>query len=295
MRWISRLIAALLALIVAGCSSVQLAYNNAPFLLQYQLDRYLDLDDEQERVLRAQLVELQQWHKSHALPLYAQTLRGWAQTLSRARTFTAQEILDKQAVLQDEALAFGQKAAQLLGPVIVTLGPTQRDRLARRFETSNREYAQEFLNAPDQGRSERRERFVKNYERWLGPLSEEQLTLLDQWLDTHPNNPALWAAERQARQQALLNLIAEAPQFETPDEASLALNDYLISLTSYQTPTIQARQQERRIALAQLSAELLNIMTDTQRKHLQDELLSYAADFESLAGTTATSRKLSSP
>ena len=295
MRWTSRLIAALLALIVAGCSSVQLAYNKAPLLVEYQLDRYLNLDDEQERILRTQLVALQDWHKAHALPLYAETLRGWAQDLSRPRVFTAQEILKEQDVLQAEALAFGQKAAELLGPVIVTLGPAQRERLARRFATSNQEYADDFLNAPDKGRSERRERFVKNYERWLGSLTAAQQTLLDQWLDAHPNDPALWAQERLARQQALLDLIGNAPQFSTPDDASLALNDYLASLASYQTPSMQSRQLVRREALAQLSADLLNSMIDAQRKHLQDELLSYASDFDSLSGSTASRRNLTTP
>lgn len=291
MRWTSRLIAGLFALIVAGCSSVQLTYNNAPFLLQYQLDRYLNLDDEQERLLRTQLVELQKWHKSQALPLYSEKLRAWAQSLSRPQTFTARQILDEQDTLQDAALTFGAKAAELLTPVLVTLGPAQTAQLARRFDTSNREYAQEFINAPDRGQSKRRERMIKNYERWFGTLDKHQLNMIDQWLKLNPNDPALWAQERRARQQALLELIAQAPRLPSSERANLALNDYIIGLTTYQTPSMQDRQEQRRQSLAELSATLLNTMSDIQRKHLQDELLSYAADFDALAGQPDRSRQ----
>ena len=283
MRWISRLICIATTLILAGCSSVQLAYNNAPFLVQYQLDSYLDLSDEQEQALRVQTLKLRQWHQAEALPVYASTLRDWAQSLARVQPWTAQEIMHKQDMLQDAALTFAQRGASELGPILITLTPRQRTRLAQRFETSNREYEQEYLRDPEQGRSKRRERFIKNYERWLGSVTAPQSAMIDQWLLDHPNDSQDWAQERKARQARLLELIDQADQFAGAQAAAVALNQYFESLATYQIPTLQAAQQDRRQALASLSAEILNSMTAQQRQHLRDELLSYAADFDALA------------
>jgi len=255
--------------------------------VQYQLDRYLDLSDEQEQALRAQTLRLRQWHQAEALPVYASTLRSWAQALNRSQPWTAQEIMQKQDVLQNAALTFAQRGADELGPVLVTLTSRQRARLAQRFETSNREYEQEYLQDPEQGRANRRERFIKNYDRWLGSVTPQQTALIDQWLLDHPNDSQNWAQERKARQANLLKLIDQADQFASAHAAAVALNQYFESLATYQIPTLQAAQQDRRQALASLSAEILNSMTAQQRQHLRDELLSYAADFEALAAKAA--------
>ena len=283
MRWISRLICIAATLILAGCSSVQLAYNNAPFLVQYQLSRYLDLSDEQQQALRAQMFKLKQWHQAEALPFYAATLRDWAESLVQEKRWTAQEIIQKLDMLQDAALTFAKAGASELGPILVTLTPRQRTRLAQRFETSNREYEQEYLQDPEQGRANRRERFVKNYERWLGSVTTRQSAMIDQWLLDHPNDSKNWAEERKARQANLLKLIDQADQFASAQAAAVALNQYFESLATYQIPTLQLAQAIRRQALASLSAEMLNSMTEEQRQHLRDELLSYAADFDTLA------------
>src|SRR5690554_6798091 len=136
MRRIVRLLCIVLTLTLVSCSSVQLAYNNAPSLMQYQLDRYLDLTDEQEKQLRAQLITLQRWHQSAALPIYAATLRKWAHSLSQPGAFSVDDIQAKQKAVQNVVLIFAYEGARVLGPVLITLTPRQREYLAARFEES---------------------------------------------------------------------------------------------------------------------------------------------------------------
>lgn len=290
MRWFSRVVCVVMALALAGCSSVQLAYNNAPFLVQYQLDRYLDLNDEQEELLRAQLYSLQQRHREQVLPVYAATLREWAQSLSVQNVFTAEDVLEKQQILQEAALEFGKMGAAELGPVLTSLTPRQRQRLAARFADSNEEYARNNLQNPKRAQERRRERFTENYQDWLGSLTAQQTALLDQWLLSHPNDPRNWAAERMARQGALLQIIDQAGQFESTEQASAALNRYFESLASYRTASMQSVQDQRKWALANLTAQILNLITPQQRRYLQEQLLSYAADFDALASRASGSR-----
>jgi hypothetical protein len=277
------LIALTLVFLLVGCSSIQLAYNKAPFLLQYQMDNYLDLTAEQEDVLRQELLAFQAWHRREALPEYASTLRVWSAELSEPRTFTAAEVLKKQALFQDAMLSMAQQSALRLAPLLLTLKPEQQKRLESRFEKANREYAKDNLRNPTQSEEKRRERFTERFENWLGPLTETQKTSLTQWLESNPSGAALWSQERQARQQALLALMAQARTQPSAEEAAQSLHDYFQSLANYRVSELQAKQPERQQSLANLTAGLLNQMNDRQRDHLRKKLASYAQDFEALA------------
>jgi hypothetical protein len=283
MRIWPRLALLISALSLSACSSVPFAYNNAPLLLQYQMDSYLNLSDDQEEILAQELSTLQSWHRAQALPEYAATLRQWSQTLSVQRIFTADDILDKQQLLQTALLQVGQESALRLAPLVLTLTPAQKDRLQKRFDSANRDYERDNRQSPEKAAKERRERFVKQYERWLGSLTREQTQTLNQWLLSQPNNAALWGQERMARQQALLSLLAQAKQTESAQKAAIALHDYFQSLSRYRIAKLQDQREDRQVALAELTASLLNQMTDSQRKELQTKLLGYADDFERLS------------
>ena len=268
---------------VSACSSIQFGYNNAPSLLQYQMDSYLDLSDSQEEILAQELSTLQSWHRQEALPEYAAMLRLWAEELSVKRTLTVDDILQKQDRLQAALLVLGQESAVRLASLVLTLGPEQKKRLRERFDDGNRDYALENQRPPKKMEAERRERFVKQYERWLGDLTREQMQTLDQWLLSQPNNSQLWGQERIARQAALLSLLAQAKESGSAQQAAVALHDYFQSLSRYRIAELQTQREGRQTALATLTANLLNQMTPAKRSELQSKLLGYAQDFETLS------------
>jgi len=268
---------------VSACSSIQFGYNNAPSLLQYQMDSYLDLSDSQEEILVQELSTLQSWHRQQALPDYAAMLRLWAEDLSVKKTLTVDDILQKQDRLQAALLTLGQESAVRLAPLVLTLNPEQKDRLRERFDDGNRDYALENQRSPKKMEAERRERFVKQYERWLGDLTRDQMRTLDQWLLSQPNNSQLWGQERIARQEALLILLAQAKESGSAQQAAVALHDYFQSLSRYRIAELQTQRKGRQTALATLTADLLNQMTPAQRSELQSKLLGYAQDFETLS------------
>ncbi|MFY9348236.1 MAG: DUF6279 family lipoprotein [Orrella sp.] len=283
MRFWRHFVLILGAVSIGACSSIQFGYNNAPSLLQYQMDSYLDLTDQQEEILSQELKTLQSWHRQAALPDYAAMLRLWAEDLSVKRTFTVDDILQKQNLLQAALLVLGQESAVRLAPLVLTLSPEQKDRLRERFGDGNSDYARENQRSPKKMAADRRERFIKQYERWLGDLTREQLKTLDQWLLRQPNNSELWGQERIARQEALLSLLAQAKESGSAQQAALALHDYFQSLSRYRIAELQSQRESRQTALATLTADLLNQMTPSQRSELKSKLLSYAQDFETLS------------
>lgn len=270
------------AALLSACSSMQLAYNYAPSLLQYQMDSYLDLNEEQEGLLAQELQSFQAWHRKDQLPIYAKTLRDWAAKLNTPYVFTPEELLQKQALFEQALLTVAERSAYRLAPLVLTLSDAQRARLQAEFDKSNKEYAAENAD-PRAAESERRERFQERYEDWLGTLTKQQIQTLDQWLAAEPSRAQLWGQERLARQRALLQLLADARDLPSAEAAAVELHDYFQSLSRYRVADLQTQREARLQSLAQLTASLFNSMTEAQRKHLQERLLAYAADFDALS------------
>jgi hypothetical protein len=268
---------------LGGCTSVQLGYNYAPSLLQYQMDSYLDLDEEQEALLSEELKQFQAWHRQTELPVYAQTLRQWSNKLEQPYTFTTDELLAKHRELEGMLLKAGEQSAFHLAPLVLTLTKEQRERLREEFEQSNAEYAEEFLAEGEAAQRDRLERFQERYEQWLGPLTDSQDQRLRQWLAEQPSRAAQWGDQRIVRQQALLKLLADARTHLSAEEAARDLHNYFQSLSRYRVAEVQPELGTWLPTLAAFTADMLNSMTDQQRKHLREELLDYAADFEALS------------
>lgn len=275
---------------ITGCSSVQLAYRTSPSLIQYQLDSYLDLTDAQEVTLKEQLQKFKAWHQQNELPLYAQTLNAWRVELASGKKFSVADILQKQAQLEDALMAMGTQAAIRLAPVLVTLTPQQRQRLNKEFADNNAEYQQKQVKVAmtPKGREKRLEEIVDRYEDWVGDLTAQQKQMVKTWLDGRGSMVALWAQERMARQQALLEVIQEAQDHGSAERAAVALKNYFVSLSNYRVADIQQLSAERRQQLAQLTASILNTLTPAQRDMLDAKLSDYANDFIELAGPDKT-------
>ena len=85
------------ALLLAGCSTLQLGYNQAHTLLYWWIDGYADLGDMQSARLRQDIDGLLAWHRQQELPAYAQRLRQW-------RTLAAQDLTAEQVCREADAL-----------------------------------------------------------------------------------------------------------------------------------------------------------------------------------------------
>ncbi len=62
-------------LAAAGCSLSKLGYEALPTLAQWEIDRYLDLDEQQREIVARRLDGLHRWHRNAQLPEYVGFLR----------------------------------------------------------------------------------------------------------------------------------------------------------------------------------------------------------------------------
>lgn len=286
-----------LAVVLAGCSSVRLGYDQAPTLAWWWLDSRLDFDDRQTPRVKAALAQWFEWHRATQLEDYA-ALLAQARAESAANDLGADRICRWAMEVRGRAAPLLDRLAAPVAQIAVTLTPAQIDRLARRLAEDDDDL-EELATLPARRRIERSaQRTVERYERFYGSLDEAQRAAVLEATKASPYDPRRRLAERQGRQAELIALLrrlsAEKPaaaQAELLVRASLAklLNPPQDDGGAYQDAMWQHQ--------CRLAARLHASATPSQRRELAARFEGWERDARALASsaTRPTATALARP
>jgi hypothetical protein len=272
----------LLALLLQGCSSLQLAYRQSPTLADWWLDSQLSFDSTQSPQVREALQQLQLWHRERELGASADMLRK-LQTLGSNDTDAHQvcEVWSQIEERMDQTMA---QAIRLATPIALQLQPRQLRHLLRHWDEKNEEWEKEWLGGSPQERSRRRlERAVSRYEDFYGKLNEAQAELLRVQIQKSAWTPEWGRQERLRRQQVLLATLQRLQQGGLgPQQAEALLQGV------WRQWWVPPQAQERKFYQAfveqtcQNLAELHNSTSAAQRQRATRRLRGYETDLREL-------------
>ena len=195
-------------LILAGCSMIDLAYNNAPTFVSSEIDDAFDLDALQNTQLDSRLDQFFDWHREEELIRYQQLLDQAA--LATADGITAAEFM---ALNNDVRLAWRrslEKAIDSFGDLAVTLTPQQIEN----YQQYHRESFSEFKDYLEKSAQQREIfRVSRNFDRledWYGGFDEFQESKIMLRLRQVPDIYEPWLRYREARQQAFISVLNKA-------------------------------------------------------------------------------------
>ena len=134
LKRLATLTALLLALGLAGCSGLTLAYNQLPLLGGLWIDSYLDLDGAQRARTKDKLQAWAAWHRREELPQWQALLRQ-ARTALDHGTLTAEDLLALERGMRASLERCLQHAAPLAAPVLAELRPEQWLHLQKKLDT----------------------------------------------------------------------------------------------------------------------------------------------------------------
>jgi hypothetical protein len=277
-----RIIGALLLLVLAGCSAVQTGYNNAPTLLYWWLDGYLDFDQEQSRSVRESLETLHAWHRREELPAYADLLKTLQQ--QAPGPVTPEQVCTHVAQVRLHLQRLGEQSAEGLARLVPTLQTGQLRHLDRQYEKHNRKWREEWLDGTPAELLERRvERALERYEDFYGSLNAAQKTLLRQRTAASSFDARLAWAERLRRQQDALRVLQEHRNGDRP--AHVKAEMLALVRRSLEPPDAGPRAQFERMLQegCQTLAAVHNSASEAQRRRLNSKLQGYEADLRALA------------
>lgn len=279
-----KVLALLLALLLLqACSTVKLAYNQAPTLLYWRLDSYLDFNDEQAPQVRESLQRLQLRHRREQLPRYAELLQ-------RVRPLLAEPITAEQAcaVVEQGRSLLGELAEPALDTLAWLAGDLSAEQLRhleRKQSTANLEWKQKWVDIPaEQLASLRYEQVLSRSEMLYGSLDEAQKNAIRAGLASAVFDPQRSYAERLRRQQDLLQQLRRIKTEQlAPEPARALLRAWLQRVMVSPEPAYQRYQQAQIREGCNTFARLHSATTPAQRARAQQTLKSYEDDFRQLA------------
>ncbi len=269
--------------LLSGCSLLRITYPQVPTIVYWWLDGYVDFSSAQSPRVQEQLAEWLRWHRSTQLPDYAALLQR-ARTEVLADTTAAQVCRWYDDGAARLLVAFEQ-ALPAVAETALALTPAQMEHAQRKFEKSNADFRDDFLQpAPDARLKENVKRTVERTEALYGKLDDSQRELVARGVAASPFDAERWLAERQARQREILQALHQL-QAERASQAQMqaALRTFAEQAQRSPRPAYRAYQQRLKQFNCEFAAQVHNATTPTQRRAAAETLKGWETDLRALA------------
>jgi len=297
-----------LAVLVAGtmllgaCSQVKLGYSYADTLIMLWGNTYVDLDTEQEALIRPRLQRLLEWHRATQLPDYARLMsriEGRIDPAAQGNTpVNAAEILAINGDVQAGIKTIIERALPDLADLALSLRTAQIDQIDEKMGDSIRKFERDVLIGTDEHRARRRaDRSIERAEEWFGRFSNAQRAQFRALAAQHLHPHTTFVEERQRRRRELIGMLKRIQRERPPREAVIeSLRTYADGLMTYgpagateaaeagEAGERRARQRSVAAGSAALTAAIINGSTPAQRARAAQKVRSYVNDFAELAG-----------
>ena len=284
----NRLRLALLALsfaLLAGCSAIRIAYNQADTLLAWMADDYFNFDAAQKQDFNTRMDRLLKWHRQEQLPDYARFLTGIKQRAQRPLLSEDAYWMVEGAKTRFRSIA--RHGANDAAALLVTLTPDNLRALEQQFDKVNQKFVREYkLNGTfDERKRARLERTLKQLRNWTGTLTDAQehrIALLNAAI---PSIDHLRHQDRQRRQQEFLALLKSR---HNKSEFAPQLRSWLTEWEKGRAPEFEQAQAEVYDKRVALYLDVERMLTPQQRDHVLQKLQGYIDDIHALAATRMT-------
>lgn len=280
-RWPVVLAAVILTACIGACSTLKLGYQQGGWLTYGWINSQFDLQETQTAPTHEAISRFFAWHRQDQLPRMATLLR-------RAQDELQQPMTPQQMrVYQDAFQQFGRAAFDQAKPDIARLllstTPAQLAHVQKKLQESNEKFQRRYLSGDVDERTRARLKKVMEDARLVyGDFSAEQEAAIRSAIGPMVDSTPARYAERVARQQAWLALIARVQQVR-PDEATVVR-----WLTAYadqwqRAPGERGAQQRlRREADTAMLVTIANLTTPRQKQHARERLQGWIDDTQDL-------------
>lgn len=275
-----RIYAAVLVLTVflVGCTA-QFGYRYLDTFIEWQLDDYVELTEDQQERASEIIGELHQWHATDQIPQYRVRLQSLRQAL-------AEDTVDRDLIeqLELDAWYFWQQMKNQIAAhtnFLNALSSTQKQQLVTSMQGKiDEERAEEAEEGDDLFATyDRVKRSQENLEERLGTLTDAQKQLVKAWVEEAAEvpNDYDWLAYRQRWLDAFESALNASPMDEQRIKSLITDPEQMLS--EEQRQNRQQKASIRHRYLAKLSGTLSREQRDTLIEQL-DEYIELCRDIE---------------
>lgn len=272
------------AILLAACSSLRLAYNNADTLLYWWLDAYVDFDGEQRSEVKQDIDAFFRWHRKTQLQDYVHLLQKAQRQLKANPTHA--DLMAEYADIRDRTEALLLRSAPEFAEMALSLKPDQLENMEKKFAKNNLDFRKKNMkgDAEDQNKF-RFKKSMEQFELWFGDFSKEQEAAIRKASDARPLNNELWLDERIRRQLKVMGLARKIMVEQPSKQVATQWMEELIraSFDRFGYSERKAFFDSYTHSTVELVHTVLRISTPEQKAHAHKRMDGWIKDLNTLA------------
>jgi len=261
---------------------MKLGYNNADWLLTWQIDDYFDLTSDQEDFVEERLENLISWHRNSELPRYSEIvdemiLRAQRGISGEDYQWAINQFLDvyqttiNKAIPDATTFLMGLDSSQISYYI---------EQTAHRYEAhENKEQPQRT----EQEQKERRyDRTIERMEEWFGELDDSQKESIKELSYQLPLRYKYFREDRLRRHNAFIALLKS----DLPEEQfSAKLKTHFSDFNAGRSEEYKQATAAYNEASKEMAVEISKILNNSQKEHAFERVRSYQVDIIELASS----------
>jgi len=266
---------------LTSCSATQFIYNRVDILVRWYLDDYVSLDREQQARFDGRLEALLDWHRREELPAYVVLLDDALTILDDG--VPLEDTRGMADRIEDAAIRFQDPFLELLLSTGQDLTPGQKEQFVDNLMSKQEEFEEDRLARSDaEYREDLEDRFDKQLNRYLGPLTPEQTDRIAVGVSEMTRLDRFWLEDRRVWIAELSVILLEVkPDWPDQVRALIAGRDDAL------LPAYREGIDHNGEVILQLSRDVLIARTDKQDRKLRNRLQSLRDDLAALAAQNA--------
>lgn len=250
-----------------GCSS-KFVYNNMDWLLVEYLEDYVELDNAQEALVERKIEVLSEWHRREEIPHYIDHLDELMAI--EPQSFTIEQLQAQQDKIQQHSLRLVARIAPDMYALARELSDSQVDELMDSIRVRHTKYKKKYQKLSEvEIKARYKERIVDSLETWMDDLTQDQLKIVDDWVDDLYVTTDDWInyqtnmrIEMNSLLDRRLNVASFQPQF----------NKLMFNPDSLYPPHLEEKIEYNKQVGNQYLIRVINAMTEEQTEYYREEL-----------------------
>ena len=257
-------------LFLVGCTTTTFIYNRIDFLLPWYLGSYVELTRDQKQYLDELLIPFLDWHRSDELPKYLEIINRIENILDGEAK--PENIATISLNVEESWLRIEMEALVWLLPLASDLTDKQIQSFLQVMQKNATEYENKYLGRSEKDyRQDAYDKISDNLQRFMGDLSQQQLSLVKIYSKDMHRIDSVWLQNRKALLISLSSILERDSGWK---ERLTRINQRDDSYRDTYAHNLDV--------IYHLLAEVFNTRNEKQDQHLRRQLSKYRTDIETL-------------
>ena len=260
--------------LLVGCSTTTFIYNRIDFLLPWYLGNYVELTRDQKQYLDELLIPFFSWHRSDELPKYLEIINRTENILERE--VKPENIAAISLNLAESWFRLEKEVFVWMLPLASDLTDEQIQSFLQVMQKKATEYENKYLGRSDKDyRQDAYDRIRDNLQRFMGDLSQQQLSLVKTYSEDIYRIDGVWLQNRKALLTSLSSILERDSDWK---EGLTRINQRDDAMSQIYRDTFAHNLD----VIYHLLTEVFNTRSEKQDQRLRQQLSKYRTNIETL-------------